>query len=49
MPLERFTGELWSGIEATYQAILEHPFIMGLTDGSLERASFEFYVVQDAH
>ncbi len=49
MPLERFTGELWSGIEPTYQAILGHPFIIGLTDGSLERASFEFYVVQDAH
>ncbi|MGH2763657.1 MAG: thiaminase II [Thermoleophilaceae bacterium] len=46
---DRFSAELWSGIEATYQAILEHPFIIGLTDGSLERAAFEFYVVQDAH
>jgi thiaminase/transcriptional activator TenA len=46
---DRFTGELWSGIEDTYRAILDHPFITGLTDGSLERASFEFYVVQDAH
>jgi thiaminase/transcriptional activator TenA len=46
---ERFTSELWSGIDGTYRAILEHPFILGLTDGSLERASFEFYVVQDAH
>ncbi len=48
-PNVRFSEELWSGIEATYQAILEHPFITGLTDGSLERAAFEFYVVQDAH
>ena len=49
MPPQRFTGELWSGIEATYEAILVHPFIVGLTDGSLERASFQCYVVQDAH
>jgi thiaminase/transcriptional activator TenA len=44
-----FTAELWAGIEGTYQAILEHPFVAGLTDGSLERESFAFYVVQDAH
>ena len=43
------TEELWAGIEDTYQAILEHPFVAGLTDGSLERKSFEFYVVQDSH
>ena len=49
IPLGRFSAELWSGIEATYQAILEHPFITGLTGGSLERAAFEFYIVQDAH
>ncbi len=44
-----FTAELWAGIEDTYQAILEHPFVSGLTDGSLEQESFAFYVVQDAH
>jgi thiaminase/transcriptional activator TenA len=43
------TAELWAGIEDTYQAILGHPFVAGLTDGSLERESFEFYVIQDAH
>ena len=48
-PSGSFSQELWSGIGATYRAILEHPFITGLTDGSLERAAFEFYVVQDAH
>jgi thiaminase (transcriptional activator TenA) len=40
---------LWSGIEETYAAILSHPFIAGLTDGSLDREAFRFYVVQDAH
>jgi thiaminase (transcriptional activator TenA) len=49
MPDERFSAELWSGIEDTYGAILGHPFITGLGDGSLEREAFEFYVVQDAH
>ena len=44
-----FTAELWAGIEGTYRSILEHPFVCGLTDGSLERESFVFYVVQDAH
>ena len=44
-----FTSELWAGIEDTYRSILEHPFVAGLTEGSLERESFVFYVVQDAH
>jgi thiaminase (transcriptional activator TenA) len=46
---ESFSRQLWSGIEETYAAIIEHPFVGGLRDGSLERESFEFYVVQDAH
>ena len=43
-----FTDELWHSIEPIYAAILRHPFIAGLTDGSLPRESFEFYAVQDA-
>jgi len=43
-----FTKELWAAIEPIYTAILEHPFVRGLTDGSLSRESFRFYVVQDA-
>jgi len=43
-----FTTELWTSIEAVYAAILRHPFVRGLTDGTLPRPSFEFYVVQDA-
>lgn len=49
MSEDRFTAELWSNIDGTFGAILEHPFMSGLTDGSLDRAAFEFYVVQDAH
>jgi len=39
------SAALWSGIDGIYGAILEH----GLTDGSLERETFRFYVIQDAH
>jgi thiaminase/transcriptional activator TenA len=43
-----FSERLWSGIQPTYDAILRHPFVTGLTDGSLDPAAFAFYVVQDA-
>lgn len=43
-----FTRGLWSRIEPVYAAILAHPFIRGLTDGTLSRERFRFYVVQDA-
>ncbi|GAA1286692.1 thiaminase II [Pseudonocardia aurantiaca] len=40
---------LWSDVEDVYAAILAHPFVSGLTDGTLPRASFRHYIVQDAH
>jgi thiaminase/transcriptional activator TenA len=43
-----FSTELRQGIAGIYSAILAHPFIAGLTDGSLPPESFAFYVVQDA-
>ncbi|HEX2027778.1 MAG TPA: thiaminase II [Nitriliruptorales bacterium] len=43
------TRTLWSDIAAVYDAILAHPFLRGLTDGSLDPDAFAFYVVQDAH
>jgi thiaminase/transcriptional activator TenA len=44
---DSFTGELWDGIADIYSAILAHPFIRGLTDGTLPAESFAFFVVQD--
>jgi thiaminase/transcriptional activator TenA len=44
-----FTDELWQSIAPIYAAILRHPFVRGLTDGSLARDAFQFYVIQDAH
>jgi thiaminase (transcriptional activator TenA) len=43
-----FSDELWQGITGIYGAILDHPFLTGLTDGSLPHDAFAFYVVQDA-
>jgi thiaminase/transcriptional activator TenA len=43
-----FTKELWAAMEPIYAAILRHPFVRGLTDGTLPRESFRFYAVQDA-
>ena len=43
-----FTPALWTSIEPIYAAILRHPFLTGLTDGSLPAESFRFYAVQDA-
>jgi thiaminase/transcriptional activator TenA len=43
-----FTTTLWRAIEPIYAAILAHPFLRGLTDGSLSREAFQFYAVQDA-
>src|SRR5262245_60828625 len=43
-----FTDELWQSIEAVYAAIRRHPFLRGLTEGSLPRERFQFYARQDA-
>ena len=44
-----FTAELWQSIQPIYADILRHPFVRGLTDGTLSRDAFRFYVIQDAH
>jgi thiaminase/transcriptional activator TenA len=45
---DSFSARLWDSIGDIYRAILAHPFITGLTDGTLPADSFAFYVVQDA-
>ena len=45
---DSFSDELWKGAVGIYDAILAHPFLTGLTDGSLPHDAFAFYVVQDA-
>lgn len=43
-----FSTYLWQSVQGTFQRILDHPFIQGLTRGTLEEDAFRFYVVQDA-
>ena len=45
---DSFTSQLWQPITGIYDAILAHPFLTGLTDGSLPHRAFAFYVLQDA-
>ena len=49
MVTSRTRDVLWSDVEDVYAAILAHPFLAGLADGSLPRESFRHYIVQDAH
>jgi len=44
-----FTETLWQAAEPIYEKILAHPFLRGLTDGTLPEAAFRHYVVQDSH
>jgi thiaminase/transcriptional activator TenA len=45
----KWTSTLWDSIGDTYAAILDHPFLSGLRDGTLPSAAFTHYVAQDAH
>ncbi|QMU74462.1 thiaminase II [Streptacidiphilus sp. PB12-B1b] len=44
-----FRERLWAAGDAVYREILDHPFLRGLTDGSLPHAAFRHFVVQDSH
>ncbi|KUI31522.1 thiaminase II [Mycobacterium sp. IS-1496] len=40
---------LWDETEPIFSAIMAHPFISGLTDGTLDSEVFAHYVAQDVH
>jgi thiaminase/transcriptional activator TenA len=46
--ISSFSGRLWNNISGIYTAILAHPFIKGLTEGTLSHERFSFYLQQDA-
>jgi thiaminase/transcriptional activator TenA len=43
-----FTDNLWQQIKPTYDAILDHPFLNQMADGTLSRERFVFYMKQDS-
>ena len=44
-----WSAQLWAHLEPTYQAVLRHPFLTGLTEGTLAPASFAYFLAQDSH
>jgi thiaminase/transcriptional activator TenA len=42
------TKAIWDRIDPIYRRVLEHPFLMGVRDGTLDHAAFGRYIVQDA-
>jgi thiaminase (transcriptional activator TenA) len=47
-PADGLADELWRGVSDVYAAILAHPFLNELTEGTLAPEKFAFYVIQDA-
>lgn len=47
MTAQHLTDRMWDAASPVYQQILAHPFITGLTDGTLEKDRFAFYLKQD--
>lgn len=45
---KQFSDRLWGAISTIYAETLRHPFLTGLTDGSLSKERFEFYLKQDS-
>jgi thiaminase/transcriptional activator TenA len=41
------TKAIWDRIDPIYRRVLEHPFLTGLRDGTLDHAAFGRYIVQD--
>ena len=42
------SGELWQANQDLAQACLQHPFVQGIADGTLDKRKFAYYVGQDA-
>lgn len=43
-----FCDQIWAEVAPLRQAILAHPFLTALADGTLPRESFQHYIVQDS-
>lgn len=46
---DSWSRRLWADIESIFDKTIAHPFLTGLTDGSLDEGAFAQYVAQDVH
>ncbi|MEI3598771.1 MULTISPECIES: thiaminase II [unclassified Oceanobacillus] len=44
---EQFTDRLWKKVQPIWEAYLEHPFVKGIGDGTLDKEKFKHYMKQD--
>ena len=44
-----YSDELWAAGADVYDKVRAHPFLTGLSDGTLPHAAFRHFVVQDTH
>ena len=44
---EQFTDRLWKSVQPIWEAYLEHPFVKGIGDGTLDKEKFKHYMKQD--
>ncbi|MBH1998467.1 MAG: thiaminase II [Sphingomonadaceae bacterium] len=44
-----FCAEIWEDVAPLRQAILAHPFLTELANGTLPQPAFQHYIVQDSH
>lgn len=44
----RWSEEAWTAAQPVYEKILEHPFVVALSDGTLSNERFRYYISQDA-
>jgi thiaminase (transcriptional activator TenA) len=48
-PAQPFRDDLWAAMSGIYDQVLAHPFLTGVTDGTLPHDRFRQFVVQDSH
>lgn len=44
---EQFTDRLWRKVQPIWEAYLDHPFVKGIGDGTLDKEKFKHYMKQD--
>ncbi|WLV24012.1 thiaminase II [Aciduricibacillus chroicocephali] len=45
--MAKFSERLWKTVEPVWRSYLQHPFVKGIGDGSLDKEKFKHYMKQD--